>query len=105
MFQSYIEMGAAQGQMPRREEGRRSREDEQEQDKASQQLALAVSSGCDEGTPASCLELDLPRVRGALGECGGAGKRMSEEGLCQTLQVDFPWKRTLHQGPVKVEGL
>ena len=26
------------------------------------------------GTPASSLELDLPRVRGALGECGGAGK-------------------------------
>ena len=34
-------------------------EDEQEQDKA---------------TPASSLELDLPRVRSALDECGGAGK-------------------------------
>ena len=68
------EMGAAQEQMPGREEGRRNSEDEQEQDKASQQLALSASSGCNEGTPASSLELDLPRVRGALGECGGAGK-------------------------------
>ena len=34
------EMGAAQGQMPGREKDRRSSEDEQEQDKASQQLAL-----------------------------------------------------------------
>ena len=67
-------MGAAQEQMPGREEGRRNSEDEQEQDKASQQLALSASSGCNEGTPASSLELDLPRVRGALGECGGAGK-------------------------------
>ena len=74
MFQRYREMGAAQGQMPGREEGRRNSEDGQEQDKASQQLALSASSGCNEGTPASSLELDLPRVRGALGECGGAGK-------------------------------
>ena len=49
-------------------------EDEQEQDKASQQFSLSASSGCNEGTPACSLELDLPRVRGALGECGGAGK-------------------------------
>ena len=42
------EMGAAQGQMPGREEGRRSSEDEQEQDKGSQQCALAASSGCNE---------------------------------------------------------
>ena len=39
MFQRYRAMGAAQGQMPGREEGRSS-EDRQEQDKASQQLAL-----------------------------------------------------------------
>ena len=44
------EMGAAQGQMPRREEGRRSSEDKQEQNKASLQLALSESSECTEGT-------------------------------------------------------
>ena len=42
--------------------------------KASQQLALTASGGCNEGTPACSLEFDLPRTRGALGECGGAGK-------------------------------
>ena len=68
------EMGAAQGQMPEREEERRSSEGEQKQDKASQELALSVSGEGNEGTPASSLELDLPRVRGALGECGGARK-------------------------------
>ena len=67
-------MGATQGQMPGREEGKRNSEDEQEQEQASQQLALSASSGCKEGTPASSLEFDLPRVRSALGECGGAGK-------------------------------
>ena len=46
MFQRYRGMGAAQGQI-------------QKQNKASQQLALSASSGCNEGTPASCLELDL----------------------------------------------
>ena len=62
--------------MSGREEGRRNSEDGQEQDKAisSHQLALSASSGCNEGTPASCLELDLLLVRGALGECVGAGK-------------------------------
>ena len=34
----------------------------------------SASSGRNEGTPASSLELDLPRVQGAFGECGGAGK-------------------------------
>ena len=34
------EMGTAQGQMPGREEGKRNSEDEQEQDKASRQLAV-----------------------------------------------------------------
>ena len=61
-------------QMPGKGGGRRNSEDEQEQGKASQQLALSASGGLNEGTPASGLELDLPRVRGALGECGGAGK-------------------------------
>ena len=66
-------MGAAQGQMSGREK-ERSSEDEQEQDKAGQQWALSGSSGCIEGTPASNLELDLPRIRGSLGEGGGARK-------------------------------
>ena len=60
--------------IPGREEGRSNSEDEEEQDKASQQLALSASSWCNEGTSASSFEHDLPRVRGALGECGGAGK-------------------------------
>ena len=51
--------------------GRRNSEDEREQDKASQQLALSASGGRNEGTPASSMELDFPRVRRALGECGG----------------------------------
>ena len=68
------EMGTAQGQMPGREEGGRNSEAEQAQVKVSQQLASSASSGCNEGTPASSLELDLPRVRGAFGECGGVGK-------------------------------
>ena len=68
------EMGAAQGQMPGREEGRRNSEYEQELGRISQQLVLPAPRGINEGTPASSLELDLPRVRGALGECGGAGK-------------------------------
>ena len=35
---------------------------------------MSALSGCNEGTPANSLELDLPRIRGALGEGGGAGK-------------------------------
>ena len=99
----YRGLGAAQGQMLGREEGRRNSEDEQEQDTASQQLTLLASSGCNEGTPASSLELDLHRVRGAFGECGGAGsqvqQRMSEKDLHQppspppSPQVDFPLMR------------
>ena len=61
-------------QMPGRAEGKRNSEDEQEQDKASQQLALSAPGGCKESTPASGLELDLPHIRGAHGEGGGAGK-------------------------------
>ena len=44
------EMGTAQEQMSGREGGRRNSENEQEQDKASQQLALSASSGCNEGS-------------------------------------------------------
>ena len=57
------EMGAAQGQMPRREEGRRSSEDEQEQGRSSQQSVLPAPGGINEGAPASSLGLDLHRVR------------------------------------------
>ena len=53
----------------RREEGRSCSEEEQGQGRI-----LPAPGGINEGTPASSLELDLPRVRGALGECGGAGK-------------------------------
>ena len=72
------EIGAAQGQMPGRE-GRKNSEYEQEQGRISQQLVLPAPRGINEGTPASSLELDLPRVRGALGECGGAGKSFALE--------------------------
>ena len=52
--------------------------------------------GINEGTPASSLELDLPRVRGALGECGGAGKKVHQgiaEEVYPTLQLDLRWKK------------
>ena len=39
------EVGAAQGQMPRREEGRRNSEDEQEQGRINQQLVLPAPAG------------------------------------------------------------
>ena len=68
-----VEVLAAQGQMPGRE-GRRNSEDEHEQGRISQQLVLPAPGRINEGTPASSLELDLPRVRGAFGACGGAGK-------------------------------
>ena len=71
--------------------GRRNSEDEQEQGKASRAGALK------EGTPASSSELDLPRVRGAHGECGGAGKSGADNERKRPLsnfpQVDLRWKR------------
>ena len=73
VFFKKVEAETPSAQMPGKEGGRRNSEDEQEQDKASQQLALSASGGCNEGTPAGSLELD-PRVRSALGECGGAVK-------------------------------
>ena len=89
------EMEAVQGQLPGRE-GRRSIEDEQEQGRISQRLVLPAPGGINEGTPASGLELDLPRVWSAPGECGGAGKSgtlgIARE-VYQTLQVDVQWKR------------
>ena len=54
--------------------GRRNNGDGQEQGRASQQLVLPAPGGINEGTPVRSLELDLPRVRGAHGEGGGAGK-------------------------------
>ena len=68
------EMGAPQGQMPRREGGRRNSEKEQEQGKANQKLVLPTPGGINQGAPASSLELDLPRVRGVPGEGGSAGR-------------------------------
>ena len=71
-------MGVAQGQMPRREEGRRNSEDEKEQGRASQQLVPLTSGGVNQVAPASSLEQDLPCVRCVLGEgvsTGRPGKR------------------------------
>ena len=88
--------------MPGREEGRRNSEDEQEQDKASQQLALSAPSGCNEGTPASSLELDLPRVRVHMVKAEEQGsqvqQRMSVKDFYQTPQLDVPQrKKMLHR--------
>ena len=57
---------------------------------------LPAQGGINEGTPANGLELDLPRVRSALGECGGAGKSgtlVIAREVYPTLQVDVQWKR------------
>ena len=75
--------------MPGREEGRRNSEDEQEQGKNSQQLVLPASGGFNEGTPASSMELDLPHVRCAHGERGGAGKCRNSKGS-KKISVQFP---------------
>ena len=90
-------MGAAQGQMPGREEERRSSEDAQEQDKASQQLALSGSSGCNEGTPASSLKLDLLRIRGSLGEGGGGGESGKAEDERKRLLSSSPSRRPVDE--------
>ena len=65
--------GSDPGQVPGRGEGRRNSEDEQEQGKTSQQLVIPAQGGLNEGAPASSMELDPPRVRGARGARGGAG--------------------------------
>ena len=72
------QVGVFQKQMPGREEGRRNSEHEQEQGKTSQLLVLPAPGRFNEGTAASSMELDLLRVRGAHGECGGAGKTGAE---------------------------
>ena len=103
-------MGAAQGQMPGREEGRRSSEDNQEQDKTSKQLALSASSGCnEEGTPAKSLGLDLPGILGALVKVEEQGsqvqQRVSGKDFYQIPQADVPWmrKEMLHWGTCEGE--
>ena len=91
MLEQFFAVGADQArskfdatpsaQMPGKGGGRNS-EDEQEQGKAGQQLALSVSGGCNEGTSASSLELDLPRVRGSMvnvEEDGNQAQIMSEK--------------------------
>ena len=72
------EMGALPKQMPGGEEGRRDNKNEQEQGRTSQLLVLLAPGGFNEGTPVGGMELDLPRVRGAHSECGGAGFRYSK---------------------------
>ena len=85
--------------MPGREEGRRDSEDEPEQDEASQQLALAASSGCNEGAPASCLELDLPRVRVHLVSAEqGSQVPQRKQTLINVSQVDVPWRKKCFTG-------
>ena len=79
VLQKVKESGAVQGQMPGRDERRRNSEDEQEQGRASQQVALPTSGGLIQGAPAGSLELDLPLVRGAPGE-GGSARRSSAHG-------------------------
>ena len=56
----------------RRREKERSKH-EQGQGKTRQLLVSPVPGGVNEGTSASLMELDLPRIRGAHGEKGGAG--------------------------------
>ena len=73
IIQRFKESGAVQEQMPGRDE-RRNSEDEQEQGRASQQVALPTPGGFIQGAPASSLDLDLPLVRGAPGEGKGAGR-------------------------------
>ena len=49
--------------------------------------------------PASSLELDLPLVRGALGEYGGAEKsgtvKDERKRLLSNSQVDVPWRKKM----------
>ena len=76
------EMGAAQGQMPRKE-GRRNSENEQEQGSISQQLVLPAPGGINEGAPASSLELVLHCVWRALSEGGRKCRKTRQERAIQ----------------------
>ena len=74
VFQRFKESGAVQEQMPGRDERRRTSEEEQEQGRASQQVALPTPGWVNQVAPASSLELDLSRVRCVSGEGGSAGR-------------------------------
>ena len=65
---------------------------EQRQGKTSQQLVLPAQGGLNEGTSASSMELDLPRVRGAHGECGGREFRYSKGP--KKISVKYPEEST-----------
>ena len=77
---------------------RRNSEDEQEQAKASQQLALSASGGFNEGTPASGMELDLPRVPGAHGEGGGARNSGAAKDERKRLLSNFRSRLPMEEG-------
>ena len=68
VVQRFKEIGAVQKQGPGRDERIRNGEEEQEQGRASQQVALPTPGGFIQGAPARSLELDLPLVRGVPGE-------------------------------------
>ena len=53
---------------------------DQARSKFSSMCQVSASGGCNEGTPASSLELDLPRVRCEHGECAGAEKLGADDG-------------------------
>ena len=67
-----VEQFRSRGQ--ERDERRRNSEEEPEQGRASQQVALPTPGGFIQGAPAICLELDLPLVGGVPGEGGSAGR-------------------------------
>ena len=103
------EMGTAQGQMPGREEGTRKSEDEQEQDKASQQLALS-EAGAVKAPQRAVWSLSFlgfgVRLVNVEEQGSHVQQRLSEKDFCQTPQVDVPWrKKMLHCGLVKWERL
>ena len=58
---------------------------------------LLPSGGCSEGTPESSLELDLPRDRSALGECGGAGKSSAAKDERKRLLSNSPSRLPLEE--------
>ena len=74
VVQRFKESGAFQEQVPGRDDRRRNSEEEQEQGRASQQVALPTPGGFIHGAPASCVELDIPLVRSVPSEGGSAGR-------------------------------
>ena len=51
------------------------------------------------------LELDLPRVRGAIGECGGAGKSGTAKDARKTLQSNFTSRRSMEEEDASLKDL